>query len=73
MQHDDRNEGWAQRISSEFAECPALRVTAAQAARFWGLERARAEAVLDELVRRAVLVRSPDGVFMRPAGVRRLL
>lgn len=67
MHDDDPVESWTQRIATEFQECPGLRLTAAQAARFWGLELASVELVLKELVDRALLVRTPEGVFT-PAG-----
>ncbi len=38
------------RIYAEFAEMPGLRLTLAQAARFFNLERAECERILGELV-----------------------
>jgi Fic family protein len=67
--HDDEHvQVWARRITNEFLECPGLRLTAAQAARFWGLDRPTIEMVFEQLVERAVLVRTSEGVFIRPAG-----
>lgn len=63
--HDDPVESWTQRISTEFSECPGLRLTAAQAARFWGLDQRVVERILDGLVQHAVLVRTPSGEFSR--------
>jgi Fic family protein len=56
---------WEQRIANEYKECPGLRLTAAQAARFWGIDRPTAERVLDQLVQRAMLVRTAGGLFIR--------
>lgn len=71
MQHDDPVESWRERIAVGFAECPGLRLTAAQAARFWGLDRRRVDEILEELVRRAVLARTADGTFSRVSDLRR--
>lgn len=56
---------WDRRIAGEFGQCPGLRLTAAQAARFWGLDRGTAESLLDALVHRGLLFRSDKGVFVR--------
>ena len=69
---DDFVESWTQRISTEFRECPGLRLTVAQAARFWGLDQPRVEQILEALVQDAVLVRTPDGAFSRFTEPRRL-
>jgi hypothetical protein len=53
------------RIRGEYLEMPGLRLSAAQAARLWGLERVRCEAVLAALVDRGFLRRMPDGTFTR--------
>ena len=63
-------ESWSSRIAAEFRECPGLRLTAAQAARLWTIERVAAETILDGLVREAVLVLTPEGAYTR-AGERR--
>jgi len=53
------------RIRGEFLEMPGLRLSAAQAARLWGLEATRCEALLAALVDAAFLRRMPDGTFAR--------
>ena len=65
MPDADPIESWTQRIANEFMECPGLRLTSAQAARFWGIDRPTVELVLDELVRRTRLVRTSAGIFIR--------
>jgi DNA-binding IclR family transcriptional regulator len=49
-----------QRIREEFDDCPDLRMTVTEAARFWGLDRATCERVLAELLRTGFLARGPD-------------
>lgn len=61
----DTLPAWDRRIAGEFAQCPGLRLTAAQAARFWGLDRGTAESVLEALVHRGLLFRSDKGVYVR--------
>ena len=53
------------RIRAEFLEMPGLRLTPAQATRLWGLEPATCEAVIDVLVRREFLRRTPAGAVAR--------
>lgn len=67
MHDDEPAESWRKRIAAEFAECPGLRLTAAQAARFWGLDRRQVDDMLEDLVRHAVLARAADGTFSRRA------
>jgi hypothetical protein len=55
---------WSRRIAHEFAECPGLRLTSAQAARLWGLEESRAESLLSALVEARVLSRTGAGRFV---------
>lgn len=57
---DDTITSWEQRIANEFMECPELRLTTAQAARFWGLDPPTIERVLDQLVQRARLGGQPE-------------
>jgi hypothetical protein len=54
------------RVQGEYLEMPGLRLTAAQAQRLWGLDRAACDAVLDALVHAKFLVRRSDGAFLRP-------
>jgi Fic family protein len=49
-----------QRIREEFEEFPNLRMTAIEAARFWGLDLATCERVLTELLVSGFLTLSTD-------------
>jgi hypothetical protein len=60
------------RIRHEFAALPGLRLSAAQAARVWGLDHATAATLLERLVSDEYLVRLADGVMMRSTVVRLL-
>ena len=53
------------RIRSDYLELPALRLTAAQAARLWSLELALASDLLVELVERKFLERSGEQYCLR--------
>ncbi len=46
----------SQRIRAEYEEMPCLRLTLAQASRFWHVDQDTCRAVLDELVAEGVLV-----------------
>jgi hypothetical protein len=54
------------RVQGEYLEMPGLRLTAAQAQRLWGLDRAACDAVLGALVDAKFLFCSRDGAFARP-------
>jgi len=49
-----------QRIQGEFSEMPGLRLTAAQAQRLWGLERAVCDELLGALVDAKFLSQTRD-------------
>ena len=51
------------RIRAEYREVPALRLTIAQAARFWGIDVARCADALDQLCAVGFLMRTPDGHY----------
>jgi hypothetical protein len=51
------------RIRSEYREMPGLRLTAAQASRFWSLGPDDSRALLDSLVEARVLWRTADGHY----------
>lgn len=51
----------ARRIAAEYREMPGLRLTDEQAARLWGLERARCSMLLGILIDQGHLRRSADG------------
>jgi hypothetical protein len=56
------------RVRCEFLEMPGLRLTMAQAARLWGLDLARCEAVIDVLIRCEFLERTASGTVARVDG-----
>jgi hypothetical protein len=56
------------RIQSEYREMPGLKLTAAQASRFWHLGVADSIVLLDSLVERGVLWRTHDGHYVLVAG-----
>jgi hypothetical protein len=62
----------ARRIAGEYRELPGLRLTLAQAQRLWSLDRRTCESLLASLVERSVLLRTPEGIYVRadpsPAG-----
>ena len=57
-----------QRIQGEFSEMPGLRLTAAQAQRLWGLERAVCDKLLGALVDAKFLSQTRDGAFIKTDG-----
>ena len=54
----------SQRIRAEYGEMPCLRLTLAQASRFWNVDRDTCRAALDELVAERVLILGRFG-YMR--------
>ena len=52
-----------QLIREEFEEAPDLRVTAGEAARFWGLDLSTCERVLTELLRAGFLALGTDARY----------
>ena len=54
------------RVQGEYLEMPGLRLTAAQAQRLWGLDRAACDTVLRALVDAKFLFCNRDGAFARP-------
>lgn len=65
---DQPLEDVLRRVQGEYLEMPGLRLTAAQAQRLWGLDRAACDVVLSALVDAKFLFRSSDGAFVRPCG-----
>jgi hypothetical protein len=57
----------AARIRAEYREMPGLRLTLAQAARFWHMEARACESVLMALVAEGTLQRTADGAFVSAA------
>lgn len=62
---DDGINFLLRRIRSEFLEMPGLRLTPAQAARLWALDRPTSERVLDGLTVTGFLLKSRDGAYLR--------
>ena len=56
------------RIQAEYREMPGLKLTAAQASRFWHLSADDSRHMLDSLVRARVLWRTSDGHYVLVAG-----
>jgi hypothetical protein len=61
MQMDDRRLA---RIRSEYLEMPGLKLTAAQASRFWNLGPEESRIALESLVEAGVLWRTRDGHYV---------
>ena len=63
-----RDDGIAlllRRVRSEFLEMPGLRLTPAQAARLWSLDRGTSERILDGLTTAGFLWRNSNGAYLR--------
>lgn len=67
--HDEAITSLQHRIRNEFIEMPGLRLTPAQAARLWGMERHTSELILDGLVVAGFLLKNSAGAYLRPSGV----
>jgi hypothetical protein len=52
------------RIEAEYREMPGLKLTAAQASRFWHLGLKDSTALLETLVSRSLLRRTRDGYYV---------
>jgi len=61
--HGDSMTGLLTRIRSEFLEMPGLRLTSAQAARLWAVDRRTSDWVLDGLTN-AGFLRNRDGAYL---------
>jgi hypothetical protein len=63
-----RDEGLSRllhRVRSEFLEMPGLRLTPAQAARLWAVDRQTSERILDTLTMAGFLFRNREGAYLR--------
>ena len=63
-----QDEGTTQllhRIRSEFLEMPGLRLTSAQAARLWALDRQTSERLLEGLTMTGFLSKNSEGAYLR--------
>ena len=67
--HDEVITSLLHLIRSEFIEMPGLRLTPAQAARLWGIERHTSEHILDGLVLAGFLLKNREGAYLRPSEV----
>lgn len=61
MQTNDRHLA---RIRSEYREMPGLKLTAAQASRFWNLGPEESRVALESLVEARILWRTSDGHYV---------
>jgi hypothetical protein len=58
-------DGAVERIRTEYAELPGLKLTFWQAQRLWNLSNERCERVLTSLTEARFLVRTHDGGYVR--------
>jgi len=58
----------AARVRAEYLEMPGLSLTVTQAARFWNLEPALCQHVLERLAHGGFLATTPRGSYRRAAG-----
>lgn len=58
------NDPHLARIRSEYREMPGLKLTAAQASRFWNLGPEESRVALDTLVEARILWRTSDGHYV---------
>jgi hypothetical protein len=61
---------WLHRVRSEYLEMPGLRLTLAQAARFWSLDQSTCEKALDALVKARFLTLTSEGLYARAGSLR---
>ena len=59
------------RIRAEYHEMPGLKLTAAQASRFWHLGPAESETLLNELAAQGHLLKTADGHYVLLSGTGR--
>ena len=63
--HDESITPLLHRIRSEFLEMPGLRLTPAQAARLWAVDRHTSERILDGLTVAGFLFKNKEGAYLR--------
>ena len=61
-------DDWLHRVRGEYLEMPGLRLTLAQAARFWCLDHPTCACLLDALVNARFLIVTSDGLYTRAQG-----
>lgn len=64
-QQEERMTVFCRRVRSEYLEMPGLRLTSAQAARLWALDRQTSEWILDALANSGFLSRNAGGAYVR--------
>ena len=62
--HDESIMPLLHRVRSEFLEMPGLRLTPAQAARLWSLDRRTSERILDGLMAAGFLLKNRSGAYL---------
>ena len=60
---------WLRLIRAEYLEAPGLRVTLAEARRFWGLDVGIISRVFEILVNVGFLKQTQTGVYLRTGGI----
>jgi hypothetical protein len=68
--HASPIDEWLDRVRAEYLEMPGLRLTLAQAARFWSLDRGTCTQVLAKLVQAGFLVVTSEGSYARAGASR---
>jgi hypothetical protein len=63
--HDTGMTMLLHRIRSEYLEMPGLRLTPAQAARLWALDRQTSQRILDGLTVAGFLFKNKEGAYLR--------
>ena len=63
--HDEGMTPLLHRVRSEFLEMPGLRLTPAQAARLWAVDRHTSERILDGLAMAGFLLKTREGAYLR--------
>ena len=62
--HEPGISGLLTRIRGEFLEMPGLRLTSAQAARLWAVDRRTSDWILNGLTTAGFLLRNRDGAYL---------
>jgi hypothetical protein len=62
--HDDGITPLLHRVRGEFLEMPGLRLTPAQAARLWSLDRSTSDRILDGLTIAGFLLKNRSGAYL---------
>jgi hypothetical protein len=68
LRHASREDKFAlllDRVRHEFLEMPGLRLTPAQTARLWALDRGTSERILESLTEAGFLLKQREGSYLR--------